>query len=291
PDEELKILSDWGFNAIWLIGIWERSKASAKIKKLCGNPDAIASAYSIYDYTVAQELGGELAFNNLKQRALNYNIRIAVDMVPNHTAIDSKWIKEHPDWFIQRDSSPFFNYRFNGPNLSDDPEIEIYIEDGYYNRTDAAVVFKLIERKTGKVRYIYHGNDGTSTPWNDTAQLNFLLPEVREAVIQKIIEIARKSPIIRLDAAMTLTKKHYHRLWFPEPGKGGDIPSRTEYSMTNAQFNKLFPKEFWREVVDRITREAPDTLLLAEAFWLMEGYFVRNLGMHRVYNSAFMNML
>jgi hypothetical protein len=32
-------------------------------------------------------------------------------------------------------------------------------------------------------------------------------------------------------------------------------------------------------------------LLLAEAFWLMEGYFVRTLGMHRVYNSAFMNML
>ncbi|HET7375793.1 MAG TPA: alpha-amylase, partial [Anaerolineae bacterium] len=37
--------------------------------------------------------------------------------------------------------------------------------------------------------------------------------------------------------------------------------------------------------------EAPDTLLLAEAFWLMEGYFVRTLGMHRVYNSAFMNIL
>ncbi len=291
PDEELKILSDWGFNAIWLIGIWERSKASAKIKKLCGNQEAIASAYSIFDYVVAQDLGGEIAFNNLKQRALNFNIRIAVDMVPNHTAIDSRWIKEHPDWFIQRDTPPFFNYRFTGPNLSEDPELEIYIEDGYYNRTDAAVVFKLIEKKTGRVRYIYHGNDGTSTPWNDTAQLNFLLPEVREAVIKKIIDIAKKSSIIRLDAAMTLTKKHYHRLWFPEPGKGGDIPSRTEYSMTNSQFNKLFPKEFWREVIERITKEAPDTLLLAEAFWLMEGYFVRNLGMHRVYNSAFMNML
>ena len=37
--------------------------------------------------------------------------------------------------------------------------------------------------------------------------------------------------------------------------------------------------------------EVPDTLLLAEAFWLMEGYFVRTLGMHRVYNSAFMHML
>jgi len=291
PEEELKILSDWGFNAIWLIGIWERSKASARIKRLCGNPEALASAYSIYDYVVAQDLGGEEAFNNLKTKAGKYNIKIAVDMVPNHTAIDSKWIKEHPDWFIQRDTSPFFNYRFNGPNLSEDPDIEIYIEDGYYDRTDAAVVFKLVEKKTNKVRYIYHGNDGTSTPWNDTAQLNFLLPEVREAVIKKIIEIAKKSPIIRLDAAMILTKRHYHRLWFPEPGKGGDIPSRSEYSMTNSQFNKLFPKEFWREVVDRMAIEAPDTLLLAEAFWLMEGYFVRNLGMHRVYNSAFMNML
>ncbi len=51
------------------------------------------------------------------------------------------------------------------------------------------------------------------------------------------------------------------------------------------------PVEFWREVVDRVAAEVPDTLLLAEAFWLMEGYFVRTLGMHRVYNSAFMHML
>jgi len=35
----------------------------------------------------------------------------------------------------------------------------------------------------------------------------------------------------------------------------------------------------------------PGTLLLAEAFWMLEGYFVRTLGMHRVYNSAFMHML
>ena len=51
------------------------------------------------------------------------------------------------------------------------------------------------------------------------------------------------------------------------------------------------PQEFWREVVDRVAAEVPGTLLLAEAFWLMEGYFVRTLGMHRVYNSAFMNMM
>jgi len=44
-------------------------------------------------------------------------------------------------------------------------------------------------------------------------------------------------------------------------------------------------------VVDRVQAEVPGTLLLAEAFWLLEGYFVRTLGMHRVYNSAFMVML
>ncbi len=138
---------------------------------------------------------------------------------------------------------------------------------------------------------MYHGNDGTNMPWNDTAQLNYLKPEVREAVIQTILHVARQFPIIRFDAAMTLAKRHYQRLWFPEPGTGGAIPSRAGLGLTRQQLDEAMPEEFWREVVDRAAREAPDTLLLAEAFWLMEGYFVRTLGMHRVYNSAFMNML
>jgi hypothetical protein len=61
--------------------------------------------------------------------------------------------------------------------------------------------------------------------------------------------------------------------------------------MSQAEFDKRMPVEFWREVVDRVAAEVPDTLLLAEAFWMLEGYFVRTLGMHRVYNSAFMHML
>ncbi len=291
PDEELDQLARWGFTGLWLIGIWERSKASQRIKRLCGNPEAEASAYSLHDYVVAAEIGGDAAFFNLKERCWQRGIRLASDMVPNHTGITSKWVMEHPDWFISLDYSPFPSYSFNGPNLSEDQRVGIYIEDHYYNRTDAAVVFKRVDFWTGDAKYIYHGNDGTSMPWNDTAQLNYLKPEVREAVIQTILYVARRTPIIRFDAAMTLTKRHYQRLWFPEPGTGGDIPSRAEHGLTKAQFDQLMPNEFWREVVDRVAQEAPDTLLLAEAFWLMEGYFVRTLGMHRVYNSAFMNML
>ena len=291
PDEELETLSRRGFTALWLIGLWERSKASKRIKQIMGNPEAAASAYSLYDYEIASELGGEAAMQNLRERAWRHGIRLASDMVPNHTAIDSKWISEHPEWFISADVPPFPAYTYNGENLSSDPNIGIYIEDHYYSKSDAAVTFKRVDFRTGKTDYIYHGNDGTCMPWNDTAQLNYMRADVREQVIQTIIKIAKNFPVIRFDAAMTLAKRHYHRLWFPEPGSGGDIASRAEHGLTTEEFNKLFPKEFWREVVDRVAVEAPDTLLLAEAFWLMEGYFVRTLGMHRVYNSAFMNFM
>ncbi len=291
PDEELDRLAARNFNGLWLIGLWERSTASRKIKHLMGNPDAISSAYALFDYEVAQDLGGDEAYQDLDRRARARGIRLASDMVPNHTGIYSKWVIEHPDYFIQSAAPPFPGYSFTGENLSEDPHVEIRIEDGYYNKTDAAVVFQRVDRRTNDVRYIYHGNDGTMMPWNDTAQLDMLKAEVREAVMQKIFHVARRFSIIRFDAAMTLAKKHFARLWYPRPGTGGDIPSRAEHAMTRQAFDRLFPEEFWREVVDRINEELPETLLLAEAFWFMEGYFVRTLGMHRVYNSAFMHML
>ena len=53
PDEELDQLAQWGFTGLWLIGLWERSTASKRIKQLRGNPDAVASAYSLFDYQIA----------------------------------------------------------------------------------------------------------------------------------------------------------------------------------------------------------------------------------------------
>ncbi|PWB70064.1 alpha-amylase [candidate division GN15 bacterium] len=291
PDEELDRLAGWGITGLWLIGLWERSSASRRIKQIMGNPEAASSAYSLYDYVIAGDLGGEEAFKQLKWRAWQRGIRLASDMVPNHMGIYSRWMVEHPQWFLQTDYPPYPAYQYTGVDLSEDPRVCLQIEDGYWQHRDAAVVLKRIDKWTGDTKYIYHGNDGTNMPWNDTAQLNFLIPEVREAVIQMILHVARKFPIIRFDAAMTLAKRHFQRLWFPQPGEGGAIPSRAEHGMTREQFDQVMPKEFWREVVDRVAQEVPDTLLLAEAFWLMEGYFVRTLGMHRVYNSAFMNML
>jgi hypothetical protein len=218
-------------------------------------------------------------------------IRLASDMVPNHMGIDSEWVIDHPDWFIYRWESPFPAYSFSGPDLSPDSRVEIKIEDHYYDQTDAAVAFRLRHHRDGTTRYVYHGNDGTSFAWNDTAQLDYSKHDVREHVIQTILHVARQFPIIRFDAAMVLAKRHVQRLWFPLHGAGGAIPSRAENAMSQEEFDALMPHEFWREVVDRVAAEVPGTLLLAEAFWLLEAYFVRTLGMHRVYNSAFMNML
>ncbi|MDR1411351.1 MAG: alpha-amylase [Spirochaetaceae bacterium] len=291
PDEELDDLAHRGFTGLWLIGLWERSNASRIIKQWTGNPEAAASAYSLYDYDIAGELGGWEALANLRDRCYRRGIRLGSDMVPNHTGIDSRWMMEHPDRFLQLPYTPFPAYNYNCGNLSGRDDITVQIEEHYFDHSDCAVVFKRTDNRTGETRYIYHGNDGTSMPWNDTAQIDFLNEEAREAVIRTIIGVCRQFPIVRFDAAMTLAKRHIQRLWYPEPGRGGDIASRSEHAVSAEEFNRRIPNEFWREVVDRCAVEAPNTLLLAEAFWMMEGYFVRTLGMHRVYNSAFMNML
>jgi len=290
PDEELELMASRGITGLWLIGLWERSIASRTIKRLRGHGDAVASAYSLKEYNIAEDLGGGYAYSNLRDRAARFGLRLASDMVPNHMGIDSPWVIDHPDWFISKPDSPFPVYSFNGPDISPDSRVEIKIEDHYYDQTDAAVVFRL-RHHGGQTRFVYHGNDGTSFAWNDTAQLDYSKAYVREHVMQTILHVARQFPIIRFDAAMVLAKRHVQRLWFPLPGAGGSIPSRAEDAISQEAFDALMPNEFWREVVDRVAVEVPGTLLLAEAFWLLEGYFVRTLGMHRVYNSAFMNML
>ena len=234
------ILARRGFNALWLIGVWERSRASQRIKQMTGNPEAAASAYSLADYTIADDLGGEPAYLNLRDRA---GPRAAAGQRHGAQSYGHRFALgvPAPGLVLSLPYTPYPAYWFNGPDLSQDERVEIKIEDHYFDRTDAAVVFRRQDRWTGDTRYIYHGNDGTSFPWNDTAQLNYLKPEVREAVIQTILHVARLFPIIRFDAAMTLTKQHYQRLWFPVPGSGGAIPSRAEHGMSKADFDAAMP--------------------------------------------------
>ena len=81
PDEELDRMRDEGFTGLWLIGLWQRSWASKRIKQIHGNPEAASSAYSLYDYEIADNLGGWGALDNLRKRCWIRGIRLAADMV------------------------------------------------------------------------------------------------------------------------------------------------------------------------------------------------------------------
>ena len=287
PEEELARLASHGATVLWLVGVWERSPASRAIKRMRGAKEAIASAYSLVDYRVAIHLGGEAALDVLRARAARQGLRLCADVVPNHTGLDSRWMVERPDWFVQTQRLPFPSYRFSGANLSGDPRIEVRIEDGYWREDDAAVVFERRDVATGEVRWIYHGNDGTTMPWNDTAQLDVSLPEVRTALINTVLRLATRYGALRFDAAMALARQHVKRLWYPDPGQGGAIPSRSGQGLSDEEWARRMPGEFWSELVDAVRTQAPETLLLAEAFWLMEVDFARTYGVNRVYWSAF----
>ncbi|MCB1056800.1 MAG: alpha-amylase, partial [Acidobacteria bacterium] len=221
PDAALEALRELGFNGLWLLGLWQRSTASGRIKRAAGDPRAAASAYAVTEYRVAEHLGGDDALEALSRRAADHGLRLAGDFVPNHTALDARWVIEHPERFVGSATNPFPGYTFTGDDLSDDPRVGLYLEDHYRDRSDAAVVFQRVDRQTGEVRYLFHGNDGTGLPWNDTAQLDFLRAETRRAVIDELVAVARRLPIVRLDAAMALVRRHVLRLWYPAPGEGG----------------------------------------------------------------------
>ena len=70
PDEELRQLARWGIKGLWLIGLWERSMASQRIKQMRGNPEAVASAYSLFSYDIAVDLGRRNSLPKLARSSL-----------------------------------------------------------------------------------------------------------------------------------------------------------------------------------------------------------------------------
>ena len=95
-------------------------------------------------------------------------------MVPNHVGMDGKWIVEHPERFLQLPHSPFPSYTFNGPNLNNIRGSACTSKMGIGMKRMLRFSFKRVDHGTGEETYIYHGNDGTQMPWNDTAQLDYL---------------------------------------------------------------------------------------------------------------------
>jgi len=152
------------------------------IKQIAGNPDAISSAYSLYDYVIAHDLGGEEALQNL--RTLPAAVESAWPATWSQTtpASYSSWTVEHPDWFVQLGLPAVPRLHLNGPDLCFSPEIKSPHRGRLLERRDAQwcssitiIVTQNPLHLPPRQRWYFHPLEHTP------AQLKLPHPEVREA--------------------------------------------------------------------------------------------------------------
>src|SRR5215471_3572076 len=115
PAAEWDAIAEYGFDAVWLMGVWERSPAGIKIAN--ANTDLLAdfrralpdfhptdnfgSPYCVKRYAADQLLGGPGGLAAARQELADRGMRLILDLVPNHVAPDSAWVSQHPEFFVQ----------------------------------------------------------------------------------------------------------------------------------------------------------------------------------------------
>jgi hypothetical protein len=236
PRAELERLAGYDFDALWLMGVWQRSPSSLKIAREhpglqaeyrralpdCAPKDVIGSPYAVYRYQVDPVLGGDKELAALRQRLRRLGLRLVLDFVPNHLAVDHAWLAEHPERLVQ--SSP--------ASLAREP--------GNYFRDDAG----------GQPRVFAHGRDPNFGGWTDTVQLDYRRPDTRQAMSDVLLTVAERCDGVRCDMAMLVKQDVFLRTW------GGQFsPPRSE---------------FWPVAIADVKARHPDFLTLAEVYWDME---------------------
>jgi len=172
-----------GFDAIWLMGVWQISEAARKISRIVSE-DFFGSPYAVPSYAISRPLGGKGRFQSLVDRAHDANLSVIVDFVSNHMALDSPWIKERPDFFIRS------NRRMRPQSTSD---------------------FFLHE--SGEV--IAFGRDPYFPPWHDTAQLDYTSEGLRARMTEVLKRISQVADGVRCDMAMLLLRDYIRQQWYP----------------------------------------------------------------------------
>jgi alpha amylase-like protein len=233
PSAEWDAIAALGFDAVWLMGVWERSPAGIAIANqnqgLLNDfrralpdfrpEDNVGSPYCVRRYVVDEHLGGPeglaMARRELSKRGLN----LLLDFVPNHVAPDHPWVAHHPEYFI----------RGNANHLATDPSSHMAV---------CGTVFAC-------------GRDPYFPAWPDVLQLNAFEPTLRQAAIETVANIAHQCDGVRCDMAMLFLNAIFERTW---NGRTGPRPAT----------------EFWTEVISNTKAVYPSFLFIAEAYWELE---------------------
>jgi hypothetical protein len=233
PAAEWDAIASFGFDAVWLMGVWERSPAGTAIANRNPNnlddfrralpdfrlQDNVGSPYCVRQYVVDQHLGGLAALALAREELARRGLRLVLDFVPNHVAPDHPWVDEHPEYFIQ--------------GTTDD----VRCHPGSY------IVVGSHAFACGKDPYF--------PAWQDVLQLNAFNPGLRYSVAETLSRIAGQCDGVRCDMAMLLLNSVFERTW---GSRAGAIPAT----------------EYWLDLITTIKQAHPDFLFVAEAYWDLE---------------------
>ena len=114
PDDALDRIASRGFDWVWLLSVWQTGAAGQRLSRTrpewrrefaetlddLSDADIPGSGFAITGYDVHSALGGDAALARLRARLAARGLRLLLDFVPNHTAIDHPWAQEHPGHYI-----------------------------------------------------------------------------------------------------------------------------------------------------------------------------------------------
>lgn len=253
PDHEWDALIPLGMDAVWLMGVWERSPVGRDLG--IANPqlqedfrralpdvqseDIVGSPYCIRRYVVDECLGGPEGLAKARENLAQRGIRLILDFVPNHVAPDHPWVSEHPEYFIQGKNE----------DLERDPASFIKIGDNIYAR----------------------GRDPFFPAWPDVLQLNAFNPDLRRAIIETLTSIAKQADGVRCDMAMLLLNDIFQKTW---GSRGGQTPT----------------SDYWKTIIPAVTKNYRNFIFIAEAYWDLE-WQLQQHGFDFCYDKRFYDRL
>ncbi len=220
-------------DAVWLMGVWQRSPAGLRVA--LANPqldagnraalpdlrpeDVIGSPYCVRDYVVDERFGGPDALATAREQLAHRGLGLILDYVPNHVAPDHPWVTARPQCLLAGTEE----------ELAAHPEAFI--------------------RTAGGV--LANGRDPYFPPWPDVVQLNAFSPVLRDAVVETLTAVGDACDGLRCDMAMLMTNEVFARTWGERVGPAPEA-------------------DYWPTVIGRVKEAHPDLLFMAEAYWEME---------------------
>lgn len=197
PNAALDEFAAQGFDWIWLLSVWQTGAAGrlvsrthpawqrefAQILPDLTAADIAGSGFAIADYRVHEILGGDPALARLRERLRQRGIKLMLDFVANHLALDHPWSAQRPDYFVSGGAA----------DLALGHAVQVATASGQ--------------------RTILHGRDPYFPGWPDTLQLDYGNPALHTAMIGELTRIADQCDGVRCDMAMLILPEVFERTW------------------------------------------------------------------------------